>query len=460
MTDAKASARGAPGKRVLLVDDDPTVLRALARVLHAAGCETVTCSNGAGAVTLIETEAFDVVVSDIGMPGLGGIELLKLIRARAIEVPVLLVTGSPALESAVEAVEYGAFKYLMKPIEHEALLDAIQRATGPQSGVSRDRRGGGPASTPGPASRELARPRAAAPGTVLAGRYELIRRVGQGGMGEVWEATQLLTRRSVAMKLLRASLGERPEMRSRLLREARAAAAIAHPNIVDIYDVFELDDGTPVIVMALLRGSTLGSALARDGRWTLTRSAELMLPVVSAVGAAHASGVIHRDLKPDNVFLSEDGGLVHVKVVDFGIAKLVSGHELELGAMTETGAVLGTPGYMAPEQVFGERDIDHRADIWSIGAMLYETLSGTRALAGDNIGQVLKRLVMQGVAPISSHVPDLEQDFAALLDRMLSTERDARPADLREVYDELARRTNTVAPRFGAPRASLAQLGG
>jgi serine/threonine protein kinase len=287
-------------------------------------------------------------------------------------------------------------------------------------------------------------------GDVIAGRYRLERLLGKGGMGFVWAATHLVTRRWVAVKVL-GPLGERPDMRRRFVREARAAAAVEHPNVIDIYDVFEIDDGTPVMVMALLRGETLDSRLDAEGSLSLEATLRILLPVVSAVGTAHARGVVHRDLKPENVFLAREDGREVVKVLDFGIAKVAGDEALDAGTITSPGTMLGTPCYMAPEQAFGERDIDHRADLWSIGVLLYETLTGERPVEGENLGQVLKRILSQGMPSIAERLPDLPAPIADLVSRLLSYDRQQRPADLREVHEVLSRFTPLQVPAFDAP---------
>ncbi|GMV19967.1 MAG: hypothetical protein AMXMBFR56_81910 [Polyangiaceae bacterium] len=288
------------------------------------------------------------------------------------------------------------------------------------------------------------------PGALVAGRYRLERLLGQGGMGQVWAATHTVTRRQVALKFLRPGADLRPELQRRFLREARAASAVDHPNVVRIHDVFALDDGSLLMVMDLLEGETLGSLLERKGKLSLSEASSLLLPVVSAVGRAHDLGIVHRDLKPDNIFVVDaDPSKGAVKVLDFGIAKVLE-PTVDTGLVTGTGAVLGTPSYMAPEQCFGESDIDHRADLWAIGAILYESLAGMRPVDGDNLGQIVKRL-MEGIEPIERRLPDLPRDVTALLSRMLSRERAQRPADLREVAAVLAKHTDVEVPSFAEP---------
>jgi eukaryotic-like serine/threonine-protein kinase len=278
-------------------------------------------------------------------------------------------------------------------------------------------------------------------GMIVGERYELVRLLGEGGMGAVWAARHIQTRKRVALKFIRRMADAGPQARRRLIREARAATVIRHPNILAIHDILEVD-GAPMLVMDLLEGESLGQHLKRRERLGLAETATILLPVMSAISAAHAAGVVHRDLKPDNIFLvALASGGYDVKVLDFGLAKLTAtdGDAATSGGLTRSGEIVGTPQYMAPEQAFGERDIDDRADIWSLGVILYECLSGRRPFPGDNLGQVLKRLVSGNFEPLTLAVPDVPVEVAALVTRMLSLDRACRPKDIDEARQILAR---------------------
>ena len=294
-------------------------------------------------------------------------------------------------------------------------------------------------------------------GGVVAGKYLLLHTLGSGGMGVVWAARHLDSGASVALKFLRTSQGaaEDVDCLKRFLREARAAASVRHPNVVAIREVLELSDGRPVMVMELLSGESLRTRLARPPRLTLEEAAGILLPVVSAVGTAHAQGIVHRDLKPDNIFLSHDGGRPVVKVLDFGIAKVTrpaEEHASHGHGLTGSGEVLGTPHYMAPEQVFGERDIDQRCDIWALGVILYECLSGIVPTKAANVGQVFKLIVAGGIKPLDSVLPQAPADITALVHRMLARRREQRPFDLNEIARVLHGYTQVAVPPFGPPQ--------
>jgi len=297
-------------------------------------------------------------------------------------------------------------------------------------------------------------------GETIGERYRLDGTLGEGGMGIVYAATHIVTRKRFALKVLRGDYAADARTRQRFLREARAACAVRHPNVVQIHDVLELPGGVPAMVMELLEGETLANKLARDGRLDVAALARVMLPVLSAVGTAHELGIVHRDLKPENIFLAgARGGDVDVKVLDFGIAKLTAteGDAAQSGGLTGTGSMLGTPYYMSPEQSFGDKDVDHRADVWSLGVIFYECLCGERPTQAENIGQILKIVMTDRIRPLAERAPELPPAVTALVGRMLQQERTRRPHDLREVVEVLAPYADAPrGPSFGAPRSPRA----
>ena len=292
-------------------------------------------------------------------------------------------------------------------------------------------------------------------GVVVADRFRLLKQLGAGGMGQVWEATNEYTGDTRALKFLNEPVHvDTPEGR-RFLREARAAAMVRHPNVVRVDDFFPDKSGTPIMVMERLRGTTLAAELKERKKLPLAEVAALLLPVVSAVGTAHSRGVIHRDLKPENIFLCEcespsDG--VPVRVLDFGIAKLVGASKGAKDAEALTGAkgIVGTLHYMSPEQATVGGHVDHRSDVWALGALLYEMLSGGRPVDGRDPAEVHVRLLSAAITPIDSLMRGLPDDVCELIGRMLSRPCEDRPSDLREVAEVLARYSDRVVPCFGA----------
>ncbi|WP_437939079.1 serine/threonine-protein kinase [Sorangium sp. So ce341] len=285
-------------------------------------------------------------------------------------------------------------------------------------------------------------------GKVVAGRFRIERLIGRGGMGEVYAARNLGTGRDVALKVVRG-VADAAQTR-RFLREARAATAIQHPNVIEVLDVFEGDDHTPVMVMELLRGEPLSALRRRRGALHLHEAARLLSPVAAALRAAHDKGIVHRDLKPDNIFLSEPqaGGCVP-KVLDFGIAKVLDPTSISAethGANTSTGSILGTPHYMSFEQAMSEKDIDHRADIWAMGVILFEALTGRRPLEFETLGEMYTAFLQREVPSIRSAVPDLPADVADVLDRCLRKRREDRLADLGPLIEVLGRHADPASP--------------
>ena len=287
-----------------------------------------------------------------------------------------------------------------------------------------------------------------APGQILGDRFRLTALLGRGGMGTVWEARHLVTQREVALKLVRGAIGERA--RRRLVREARVSSAIAHPAVVPVVDAFELADGSPVLVMERLRGRSLRARLEADGPLELDEAARVLGTIAEALQAAHAAGVVHRDLKPDNVFLC-DGAGAPVRVLDFGIAKVMGGDSLDV---TRTGELLGTPAYMAPEQLFGEPEVDAAADVWALGVTAYECLVGRRPFQASGAGALLKAISAGAALPLAE--PALPAVAKPVLGRMLAVERTAR-APLDEVRAAIARWPLEVST--GAPATVKAPAG-
>ncbi|WP_437725704.1 serine/threonine-protein kinase [Sorangium sp. So ce861] len=285
-------------------------------------------------------------------------------------------------------------------------------------------------------------------GKVIAGRFRIERLIGRGGMGEVYAARNLGTGRDVALKVVRG-VADAAQTR-RFLREAKAATAIQHPNVIEVLDVFEGDDHAPVMVMELLRGEPLSALRRRRGALHLHEAARLLSPVAAALRAAHGKGIVHRDLKPDNIFLSEPqaGGCVP-KVLDFGIAKVLDPTSISSethGGNTSTGSILGTPHYMSFEQAMSEKDIDHRADIWAMGVILFEALTGRRPLEFETLGEMYTAFLQREVPSIRSAVPDLPADVADVLDRCLQKRREDRLDDLGPLIEVLGRHADPASP--------------
>jgi serine/threonine-protein kinase len=294
---------------------------------------------------------------------------------------------------------------------------------------------------------------------VLADKYELARLIGAGGMGAVYEARHRLIGRRFAIKFLHAAHAAEPAMLGRFEREARAAGALENENLVAVTDFGFAADGAPYIVMEHLEGEDLARLLGRVGPLPVRRAVDLVVQACRGLAAAHAHGIVHRDLKPANLFVvrRNDGGDL-VKVLDFGIAKLRDGAEGADaagagGPVTGTGKLLGTPGFTPPEQARGERDIDQRADIYALGAILYELLSGARAHPGENYNAILFHILTQPVVPLGSLRAGLPAGLVDVVHRAMSAER----AERYQSADDLMRALLPFGP--AAPVAARVDAG-
>ena len=283
-------------------------------------------------------------------------------------------------------------------------------------------------------------------GQVLDGRYVVGRRLARGGMATVYEALDQRLDRTIAVKVMHQNLAEDDEFVSRFIREARSAARLSHPNVVAVYDQ-GADQGHVFLAMELVPGRTLRDLIRERGHLTPRQAFEVMEPVLAALGAAHAAGLIHRDVKPENVLLSDDG---RVKVADFGLARAVTGATTH----TTTGSVLmGTVAYLSPEQV--TRGVaDPRSDVYSAGILFFEMLTGHKPYDGDTAIQVAYRHVHDDVPPPSSLVPGLPAELDHLVTRATNRDPDQRPADARRFLAEV------VTARRGLSDGELDTVGG
>jgi hypothetical protein len=266
-------------------------------------------------------------------------------------------------------------------------------------------------------------------GKIIDGKYRVGRRLGSGGMGEVYEALHEGTERTVAIKVLYPEYTAHPEALVRFDREARAAGRIGHDNICEVIDVGRMDTGAPYIVMPLLRGQALADVMRQAGPLPVARCVDVVSQILVGLDAAHKTGIVHRDLKPDNVFLVRMGDREDfVKVLDFGIAKVIRDHITD-AKLTQTGTVMGTPFYMSPEQARGITNLDHRVDIYAAGVILYEMLTTRTPFVGDTYNQILSAILLDPFPPPRSLRKDIPPAIEMVILRAMARDRDQRFAD-------------------------------
>jgi serine/threonine protein kinase len=301
-------------------------------------------------------------------------------------------------------------------------------------------------------------------GVVLSDRYRILRKIGEGGMGCVYQAEHALIEKKIALKILFQELTRRPDLVARFLQEAKSASRIGHENVIDISDFGQSPDGLVYIAMEYLDGQDLGKLLKAEKVIEWQRARPILMQITKGLRAAHQRGVIHRDMKPENIFLIQrDGRPDFVKVLDFGIAKVVNPDESDGPRLTQTGMIFGTPEYMSPEQAQGQAP-DHRVDVYAVGCIMYHLLTGQVPFMADNFMGILTKHLMEAPVPPRQRRPDLQipADVEAVCLQALEKDRDKRFPDMDAFYRALGAAgglpfepSSVFAAPAGVPRANL-----
>ncbi len=329
-----------------------------------------------------------------------------------------------------------------------------------------------PLVVPRPSDPHAATPQGPAPrsarrsliGQIIDGKYRVMAVLGEGGMGSVFEAEHIAIGRLVAMKVLHPAQATKKVAVKRFHQEARAAGGIGHPNICEVFDFGTLADGSPYLVMERLRGDTLASRISTEGGLPIDEVLEAVMQVLSGLSAAHDRGILHRDIKPENVFLAERPGYPPIaKLLDFGVSKVVAGGANEWDDetdLTKTGMVMGTPYYMSPEQARGERNLDARLDLYAVGVLLYEALTGKRPFTGKNYNALLVHILSGNAAPPSSLRASIPYELERIVLKAMSKNREDRYASAAEFGRALAavRREITRGSGSRVPAAARMQV--
>lgn len=431
---------------ILVVDDNEMNRDLLSRRLRKAGYEALVAVDGPSALSMIDSEPIDLVLLDIRMPAMSGIEVLEIVRETRgkLDLPVVMVTAESDSAVTVQAIQLGANDYTTKPVNFPVVLARIESHLSMASEAAEQR---GPSIVAATSDRLPA-------GFVIDGRYVIDVPVGHGSFAVVYRATQKSTGQTVAVKIMRADriLGaaNAPTELARFERETKIIATIQHPNIVRLIDSGHLSvmrsgvthdapaqslDTTrvvapaeaqritvalseealavPYIVMEFLEGDTLKSKITRRGTLSQAETIQLMLPVISALGAAHKAGVVHRDATPANISLTSDPqGQLVPRVLDFGIAKLTGEGIADL---TATASAIGTPNYMSPEQARGEAVLTPASDQYTIATIIYECLTGRCPHESESFISLL-HMVASGEFPAPRTLnPDISDGLEAAL---------------------------------------------
>ena len=510
MTDSGVSGRPSSGRgriateqpeirapKLLVVDDEPAPRRALSRLLKRLVYEVQVAEHGRAALALAEAQAFDLILTDITMPELDGLELLRRLKAddRTRDVPVIVVSGVGDTESVVRCIEQGAEDHVIKPYEVVLLqariraslerkrnrdleladlervgqltaaaeavertayepgsLDALGRRDDALGRLARvfDRMVSGIRSREerlqrrlGQLRHEMQQAREGAASTVtgvsgdspfvvgdlVAERYEIVGELGRGGMGMVYRARDRELGEDIALKVVRRDLvGFDPSIVERLKSEIRLARRISHRNVVRAHDLGEWR-GVHFLTMEYVRGITVDALLNTRGALSVESTLAIGTQLAEALTVAHDQQIIHRDIKPANLLLEETGTL---KVMDFGLARVAE----KGGGLTLAGFVVGTPGYMSPEQHLGGA-VDARSDLFSTGVVLYECLTGRPPFDASSPKAVVDQVLAGRATPIRELLPGIPPALAALVDRLLQHDPADRLASARELAEQL-----------------------
>jgi serine/threonine protein kinase len=429
---------------ILVVDDSALVLDTFADFLDREGFRTFVAESGGEGLSYVAGLPIDLVILDVQMPGMSGLDVLKVLRQlySPDELPIVMATALGGSDDVVKAFDLGADDYVIKPVDPAEVVARVRSQLRSRSpAAERRRRRGGLSPWAGIAS-----------GTVLDGKYRMQELIGEGQFGAVYRASHLELERPVAVKMLHTSAGEDERQQARFHREAMSTCRVRHPNAVEVLDFSFTDHGIPYLAMELLEGRSLREELdAGDGRLALPRCVEILLPVCDVLAEAHACGVIHRDVKPQNVFLQRRREVETVKVVDFGLAKLVCGAVMRR-RLTLDGVGPGTPLYMAPER-FCDLPCDGRSDVYSVGVLLYEMLAGRPPFLHPE-GNAVKVAMMHlndRPRPIRELVAGLPAAVEELVLETLAKDPDERPS-----IEDLAGRLAAFEPSRSPAQSKVA----
>ena len=415
--------------RILVVDDEEFVREFLSDALLAEGYEVEVAEECNQALEILETKTFDLILSDINLPGMSGNDLLRVIKKDYQTTEIMLITGDPGLDGAVQAVKNGAYDYLSKPISPEKLYERVKSAlihskTKPNKAIHT--------------------------GTTLPNTgYSVVRTLGSGNMGVVLLVEK--DKKYYAMKILRReSPGPISDNKTkRFIREAEILAQIDHPNVVKIFDYgISEDEEVPFFIMEFVPGRPLNHHMMSN-TLSLDEKLSIIRQISDALDFVNGFGILHRDIKPGNILITDER---HVKLTDFGIARVADSN------LTITREVLGSPAYMSPEAFDSSCQKDQRSDIFSLGIIAYELLTGVKPFSGETIGEIMDEIKNhKPIEPIKI-LPSLPGYLQDILAKMLAKQPDDRFNSAGEILQALDHQSGSTPKNEGITSRLLRTL--
>lgn len=431
------------GIQILIVDDEPEIRSLLRDCFAELGYGSTEAGDGEAATDLAAAHDYDLVVTDIRMPRKDGLELTRWLRGECPDLPIIIMSGYADFKTAQEALRLGVFDYLSKPFENLAEVKAaVRRAV-----ETRSRR-----AEPAALAEEFGRrvdggdsTRYLKLGTDgeprIVGGFELLEKIAEGGMGTVYKALQTSMKRVVAVKLISAAAAGGEDQVKRLVLEARAAARLDHPNIVRGIDVGREGDFY-YFAMELIDGESLADLIERRGSLPEDEAVGIALQVAEALDHIWKIGLVHRDVKPHNVLLTREG---MAKLTDLGLVKPT---HPEWTGFTRSGFAVGSPSYIPPEQARGEKDIDIRADIYSLGVTLFEMVTGSPPFVGNTEVETISMHLTEYPPPANTKNAQVSKRTSLVIDKMLQKKPSHRYVDPGRLIVDLRLLLEGREPRY------------
>ena len=421
-------------KRIICADDETTIQRILQRILENRGYEVQLCTNGQEVLDAFTEHPADLVMLDVSMPVMSGLECCKALRCRpeSYDVPIIIVSGIGNEATITDGLSCGADDYILKPFQPEEILAKVAVALKKREA-------------------QTARDLGMAIGSRFVGRYDITGKLNSGGFSSIFHAVDVSTQPpcEVALKVFDLPLSKRSDSRfiSLFLREAYELAKLEHPNIVKLHE-FGQSGHFYFLALEYLKGEAIDKKVTRDGPMAADDVIRAGHDIAKALQYLHRHHMVHRDVKPANIFLTEEGV---TKLVDFGLAKQQDESTLSL-----TDEFRGTPAFVSPEYILGGTDVDIRSDIYSLGVSLYYAITTIILFAGKNAMEILNKH-FQVVAPsVRQFDPTINEDFSNLIDEMMAKEREKRPG-----IDQVVERFEQIIAQEagdGGPRKLIFKL--